>query len=69
MDRLPELSDDLLRELEKLIPNRHPALSMTDREIWFEAGRRSVVDFLLSLKNNPKRRRLLPEPQSQEEED
>jgi hypothetical protein len=70
MERLPELTEDLLKELEKLIPNRCPSRDMTDRDIWWEAGRRSVVDYLLSLKNNPmKRRRLLPENSEPPEED
>lgn len=43
-------SADLIAELDRLFPAAHPRLSDTDREIWFNAGRRAVVDLLLQLK-------------------
>jgi hypothetical protein len=49
MDTLPDSSIELINKLNTLIPSRHPNLNESEREIWFNAGRRSVVDFLLSL--------------------
>lgn len=50
MESLPVYTEDLIKMLEERFPNRHPTLNMTDREIWYKAGQRSVVDLLLSLK-------------------
>ncbi len=50
MDKIPLLSEDLLKELDLLFPHRCPSLALTDREIWFKAGQRAVVDFLLAIK-------------------
>jgi hypothetical protein len=36
----------LLTELERLWPSRPPQLKDSEREVWFKAGARSVVDFL-----------------------
>lgn len=49
MEKLPVLSVDLIKELDKEYPDRWPRLSESEREIWFKAGQRSVVDKLLSL--------------------
>ncbi len=43
---LPSISKELVDRLDQLIPNRCPDINMKDREIWYEAGKRSVVDFL-----------------------
>jgi len=43
---LPNLSSSLIKKLDELYPKRFPDLSWNDREIWFKAGQRSVVDFL-----------------------
>lgn len=50
MKQLPESTYDLIDELNRDIPHRCPTLEMTDRQIWFEAGRRNVVDALLARK-------------------
>ena len=44
---LPVISDDLIQGLDNLYPQRHPDLSLSDREIWYRAGQRSVVDYLI----------------------
>ena len=44
---LPLISDDLIQGLDNLYPQRHPDLSLSDREIWYRAGQRSVVDYLI----------------------
>ena len=43
---LPYLNDELLDALDSIYPSRPPDLSHTDREIWYKAGQRSVVEFL-----------------------
>lgn len=45
--RIPRLSSELISYLDELIPNRLPELDWSDRRIWFEAGRRSLVDTLV----------------------
>ena len=44
---LPSITDDLIQGLDNLYPQRHPDLSLSDREIWYRAGQRSVVDYLI----------------------
>ena len=44
---LPLITDDLIQGLDNLYPQRHPDLSLSDREIWYKAGQRSVVDYLI----------------------
>ena len=44
---LPVITDDLILGLDNLYPQRHPDLSLSDREIWYRAGQRSVVDYLI----------------------
>ena len=44
---LPLITDDLIQALDSLYPQRHPDLSLSDREIWYRAGQRSVVDYLI----------------------
>ena len=38
----------LLDDLNKRFPDRCPDISWTDREVWFKAGQRSVIEFLNS---------------------
>lgn len=49
MDHLPSYSIDLIKELDKLYPPTYPLLTDTDREIWFKAGIRSLIDKLIVL--------------------
>lgn len=49
MEQLPTYSIDLIKELDKLYPPLHPSLTDTDREIWFKAGIRSLIDKLIVL--------------------
>ena len=60
---LPLITDELIEGLDNLYPQRHPDLSLSDREIWYRAGQRSVVDYLIEqqkrqretmLNNTPK---------------
>lgn len=47
---LPYIPDDLLEALDKRYPNHWPGIEATDREIWFKAGERAVIDYLLDQK-------------------
>lgn len=49
VSKLPALSIDLIKWLDEKYPSRPPRLSTPDREIWYEAGQRSLVDNLLQL--------------------
>lgn len=42
-------SRGLIDHLDHLFPNRCARLTDTDREVWFNAGARSVVDLLKTL--------------------
>ena len=46
--KIKQYSTDLIGDLDKVFPRRHPSLEDTDREIWYKAGQRSVVDLLQS---------------------
>lgn len=41
--------EELLKILEQKIPLRVPTLSMSDRQIWYYVGQRSVIDLIKSL--------------------
>lgn len=45
---VPQLSKDLIEELDKFYPKATPHHSMTMQQIMFNAGARSVVDVLLA---------------------
>ena len=47
INTLPLITDDLIQGLDNLYPQRHPDLSLSDREIWYRSGQRSVVDDLI----------------------
>lgn len=46
--KISQYSIDLIEELDKVFPQRHPSLTDSEREIWYKAGQRSVVDLLQS---------------------
>ena len=46
--KIKQYSIDLIEDLDKVFPRKHPSLTDTDREIWYQAGQRSVVDLLQS---------------------
>lgn len=57
MINLPFTSSDLIRRLDQEFPERCPSVTLSDREIWFYAGKRELV------------RGLLAQLKAQEEED
>ena len=44
---LPPLDRGLVVDLDERFPDKCPDLDMSDREIWVQAGQRSVIDFLI----------------------
>ena len=46
---MPHLPFELIDSLNKRYPLRMPHLKEEDRHIWFSAGQRSVVDFLVKV--------------------
>jgi hypothetical protein len=48
-ENFPRITKEQLDALDKLIPNKCPDLLEPEREIWFNAGRRSVVTLLQEI--------------------
>ena len=46
-EKLPVITDELIFALDQLFPTRTPDLSLTDREVGYRAGQRSLVDYLI----------------------
>ena len=42
--QLPYTVDELIKVLDKIYPDRSPSLKDNEREVWFKAGQRSVVN-------------------------
>jgi len=53
-EKLPVITDELIFALDQIFPHRHPDLSLTDREVWYRAGQRSTVDFLIEQQKRQK---------------
>ena len=51
---LPVITDELIEALDQVFPNRHPDLSLSDREVWYRAGERSVVNYLIEQQKRQK---------------
>ncbi len=51
---LPAIPDDLIEGLDAAFPQRHPDLSMSDKEVWYRAGQRYVVDYLIEQRKRQK---------------
>ncbi|WP_157615849.1 hypothetical protein [Rhizobacter sp. Root404] len=47
MKTFPHKSEDLVKELNKLYPERSPRIQQSEREIWMEAGRRELINQLI----------------------
>lgn len=50
LNSLPANVYDLLDILDEVYPEKAASLTWTDREIFYKAGQRSVVNWLLELK-------------------
>ena len=57
LDALP-LSEELVSGLEHLIPERCPAIDMSDRAIWIYSGKRELVKALRAAWERRKKRAL-----------
>ena len=53
-EKLPVITDEFIFALDQIFPNRHPDLSLSDREEWYRAGQRYVVDFLIEQQKRQK---------------
>lgn len=42
----PNVDEEIVRELERMFPDRCPDLTTPEREVWAAAGRADVVRFL-----------------------
>lgn len=51
---LPVITDELIQALNAVFPNRCPDLSFSDREVWYRAGERSVVNYLIEQQKRQK---------------
>ena len=43
--------EELIKTLDKVFPEKAPDLKDSERTVWHKAGQRSVVNWLLELKN------------------
>jgi len=50
MRPLPIYSIDLIDMLNQDYPSKPPCLSDTEREVWFKAGQRALVESLIAMK-------------------
>lgn len=51
MDETPPIPKQLIDWLSERIPDRCASLDQSDREVWFNAGKRNVVNFLVDKYN------------------
>jgi hypothetical protein len=51
VDRLPDNVPDLLKFLDEQYPHRSPSIQDSERAIWMKAGKRQLVDNLLTIYN------------------
>jgi len=45
----PQITKEQVEALVELIPKEMPSLLDTDREVWYNVGRQSVVDLFLEI--------------------
>lgn len=60
-ERMPPVPLELVKALDKRFPDACPLLDDTDRMIWFHAGQRAVVNFLLEIFERQSENILAPE--------
>lgn len=54
--RLAEAHSELIDALNELVPNATPRLTDTDREVWVRVGERGLVEFLIQLREEARKR-------------
>jgi|TARA_B110000444_G_C18378341_1_gene383674 hypothetical protein len=52
--KFPETVADMMLLLTQVYPNKTPSMSDNTNKIMYEAGQRSVVDWLIELQNSEK---------------
>lgn len=63
--KLPGITDALVEALEALFPPKCPTLKQSDREIWMNAGRRAMVEYI-KLQHQRNKKANLQGPSSQQ---
>tara|TARA_Y100001963_G_C6776027_1_gene447368 strand:- start:2113 stop:2283 length:171 start_codon:yes stop_codon:yes gene_type:complete len=51
MTKKPRISKEVIGYLDEIFPDKCPDLNMTEKEVWFKAGQRSVVNHLIKENN------------------
>lgn len=49
-EKFPIVSDELIKALDALCPDKAPDLSMSEKEIWFKAGSVNIIRVLKEIK-------------------
>ena len=44
---IPSLCEEVIKYLDELFPDKCPNLEETEKQVWFKAGQRSVVNHLI----------------------
>jgi hypothetical protein len=50
-ENFPIVPKDLIDSLNEIVPEKHPSISDSDRSVWWNAGKRSLVNFLIDKYN------------------
>lgn len=50
-DSIPPISNDLIKKLNELFPERSAELDWSEKEVWFRTGQRNIIRFLNSHYN------------------
>lgn len=69
MHKLPTTIKSLIETLHAEIPHRCPSPTETEREIWMYAGKRAVVDMLLTVAEQSKLKINTAHPLQDEEQE
>jgi|TARA_R100001163_G_C4936102_1_gene109908 hypothetical protein len=48
-DLFPPIDEALIKKLNEIYPEKCPDIDTKDRQIWYNAGQRSVVKMLISV--------------------
>ena len=48
--KIPQISNDLIKYLNDIFPNKSADLKDTEKEVFFKGGQRSVVNHLIKQK-------------------
>ena len=48
--KIPQISNDLIKYLDDIFPNKSADLKDTEKEVFFKGGQRSVVNHLIQQK-------------------